>query len=55
MKICNVVKIYDNDVFVSVITVTGLVIHLPKGRHSITIHDKSDASHLDITIDFYAN
>ncbi len=38
MKITNVVEIFDNDEFVTVVTRTGTSIHLPmKMKHSITI------------------
>ena len=38
MKICNVVSIHDNGEFVSIVTKTGTVIHLPRGwEHSIVV------------------
>ena len=40
MKISNVVEIFDNDEFVSLVTKSGSVIHLPMGsEHDITILD----------------
>ena len=56
MKVCNVKEIFDNSVIVTIILETGSVIHLPIGKHSITIHktNKQD-EHLvhDICIDIF--
>ena len=37
MVITNVIEIFDNDEFVSIVTKTGSVVHLPSGNHSISI------------------
>ena len=57
MKITNVVEIFDNDEFVTVVTRTGTTIHLPtKEKHSITIQTNRDRRlepvDVNITIDF---
>jgi hypothetical protein len=45
MRLFNVVEISDNGEFVSIITQTGTVVHLPMNqRHSITIADESTTS-----------
>jgi len=45
MKICNVIEIYDGGEFVTIVTTSGTVIHLPaRTEHSITILDVEDPS-----------
>jgi len=57
MKIHNVVEIFDNGEFVTVVTDTGTAIHLPeKSEHSITIkaiENPADNYTISINIDFY--
>ena len=49
MEICNVCQIFDNGRFVSIITNSGSVVHLPEGQHSICV--KSDK----VIVDMFEN
>ena len=43
MKISNVIDIFDNGDFVTIVTKTGTAIHLPSdAKHSIVIHLDDD-------------
>lgn len=57
MKIYNVISIYDNDEFVTIVTKSGSSIHLPmNAQHSICIDDMpnpSDHHVINVTIDLY--
>ena len=56
MKICNVKEIFDNSEIVTVVLETGSVVHLPRGKHSITIHETNkQKDHLvyDIYVDMF--
>ena len=59
MKIYNVVSIYDNDEFVSIVTKTQTVIHLPmNAQHTIVIDDMpnpSDHYTFNVSITLYDN
>jgi len=44
MKITNVTEIFDNDEFVTIVTKTGVAVHLPVGQHSITIQPHESPS-----------
>ena len=59
MKITNVVEISDNDEFVTIVTKTGTVVHLPNGQHSLTIHDMgecpADNYTFNVMVDAYQN
>ena len=52
MRIHNVIEIFDNGEFVTIVTETGAAIHLPVGEHSITILDMTDASCMTVSIHF---
>ena len=56
MKIMNVIEIFDNGEFVSIVTSTGTAIHLPMNhKHSITILDMDDPSDnyiINVNVDF---
>ena len=57
MKIYNVLEIFDNGEFVTIITTSGSAIHLPMNcEHSITILDMDDPGDnytININVDFY--
>ena len=55
MKIYNVKEIYDNGEFVTIVTFTGSVIHLPMdGKHSLAVKKSDEDNNMIIvTIDFY--
>ena len=51
MKIFNVVEIFDNGEFITLITKTGSAIHLPKdGKHSIVIEKTTDSISVIISL-----
>lgn len=56
--ITNVVEIYDNGEFVSIVMQTGSVVHLPMdSEHSIVVQDMPDPGdhyRVDVSVDFYA-
>lgn len=57
MKFNNVVEIYDNGEFVTLVTATGNAIHLPLGVHSIVLHSEETKeagwSVTHVTVDFH--
>ena len=59
MKVFNIIEIFDNGEFITIVTETGSTIHLPmEGVHSITvqpIEDPSDNYTITVNIDLYQN
>lgn len=57
MKIYNVVEIHDYGFHVTLVTMSGVVIHLPEGEHNITIHEMNDPGDkyiFNVGIDLYS-
>lgn len=51
MKIFNVVEIFDNGEFVTIVTQTGSAVHLPmESKHSITIHTKDNTTNVSVDL-----
>jgi len=50
MTIFNVVEIFDNGEFVSIITDTKSAIHLPEGRHSLVIDKESKTTAVTVHV-----
>ena len=44
VEISNISEIFDNGEFVTIVTETGSVVHLPKAKHSIVVHDRVETS-----------
>ena len=57
MKISNVVEIFDNDEFITLVTKSGSSIHLPiNSQHSITIQEMpnpADSYLINVNVDLY--
>lgn len=52
MKVCNIKEIYDNGEFISIITISETVIHLPVNeKHSITLVT-DNRNNVDALIEF---
>ncbi len=59
MKVCNVVEIFDNGEFVTLVTMTGSATHLPEGKHSLVVQKESATDGgsvtktFDVTVDLF--
>ena len=53
MKIYNVVELYDNGEFVSVVTASGSVINLPEGKHYLALEQENSTRITNVIVDFY--
>ena len=47
MRIANIREIYDNGEFVTVVTITGVAVNLPKGEHVLTVEQNGGTIYID--------